>query len=80
MGPFLQGKTQALVGGVKSAPQGLVLVGSLTTSVGQHQQEGQTEFTYAKFTRVGQRGNQCLLPWLLLGYSSDFPLQVLVSL
>lgn len=66
MGPFLQGETQALVSGVRSEPQGLILAGSLRVSVGQHQQEGHTEFIYMKFTRVGQHGNWCLLPWLLL--------------
>lgn len=67
MGPFLQGKTQALVGGEESEPQGLILVGNLTTSVGQHQQEGQTESTYTKLTRMGQRGSWCLLPLALAG-------------
>lgn len=71
MGPFLQGKT--LVSGVKSEPQGLILVGSLTTSVGQHQQEGQTEFTYTKFARVGQHGRWCLLSLALAGAELWFP-------
>jgi len=67
MRPFLQGKIQASVGGVKTELQGLVPGGTLTVSVGQHQRGQQTEFTCPKFTRVGQCGNWCLLPWLLLG-------------
>lgn len=80
MGPFLQDKTQALVSGVKSEPQGLILVESLTVLVGQHQREGQTKFTYTEFTWVAQHRNQSLLPWLLLRSTYDFLLQVLVSL
>lgn len=55
MEPFLQGKTQAFVSGRKNGPQGIILVGSLTASVSQHQREGQTEFTWTRFARVGQR-------------------------